>query len=133
MNQLQTCKTERLAEVARCDFSSSEGYALYRCSKSHMRRIFTDSLGKLPRRFLAAAETPDSSRVKLLAWLALFSGSNAFIVTCWCEGQWVSLFLLYYHWQCELAVVVVVVVVAAARAAVVELSSFLQQQQQQQQ
>ena len=36
-------------------FSASLGYALYLWSYSHFFRILMESLGRLPRRFLAAA------------------------------------------------------------------------------
>lgn len=45
-----TCRTESLVWFERLSFSCSEGYALRRCSYSQLRRIWTDSLGRLPRR-----------------------------------------------------------------------------------
>lgn len=85
MNQLQTWRTERLAELARSNFSWSEGYALYRWSYSQCRRILTESFGRFPLRFRAEEDSLPSSPLRLLAFPGLFSGSKAFIFTDFLE------------------------------------------------
>lgn len=64
-----TCSVDRCVCWESSAFSCSEGYALYLCSYSQSRRIWTDSLGRLPLLLLLpeAAEEDRSRGISMLS------------------------------------------------------------------
>lgn len=51
-----------MARLAKCSFSLSVGYALYRCSYNHILSTLTLSLGRLPRRLRLSVDEDEGER-----------------------------------------------------------------------